>query len=719
MLKKGLLLAIVTLCLYATYCIVEELSAQNNTPKVAGYFSQADASVYAITYPSRLSLENEKIESIELNMDLINSLSNSIPENCTVYLSKNRGVVIFESNNEWTQNGIKELFRNGKHQIKFLGNRKIQYGTYHGHYSRQTLVLSDSKLELQNGNYDFSIDKKATYSKIILSDTSANTTNYYRKYDALISYNSSIKKGNNLNNVIDERIFSKFISSDFDTYQFYEKTYLGKIDPDFKKSPLYQGVNTGLVVLSKGNKSIVIIDMKEGQTLVENMGEFIGEENSEGNFQFLKNVTLSKFVHPSGKDGMYIRDEQGFAVLSEDKILFDQFTTEVSLGNSLGMNKLKMSRVYGGLPKAVLHRSLDKKGGILTVSAAGNEWVTTKYKTDRNEESENEGNLKGYFSMNPSEKIKSFYAYSGRGNTFLITESNKWIRYENGIRMWEKTFDRKVLKAPKLMEMSTQQNQDISILFKNEAIIVDKAGRILNRFPSSGAVHPIRFRLKNKIAFLIPNINRMNVADNDGRNISVYNFSSPIIDMVLFTENKRKHVGVLCEKTFFIIDLEQKRTKRKIQLDDSYELLKFQESSVILSKQRDHTMDVFGERSAISMPEGFTYKNAFFNGRDAELIFARDNELIAINSKGQFIGQKTLSCASIDQISIYAAENRPIEIGVLDGIENKIVLLESQGLTETKEKRRGEKNLQLTTYDHRGISITTFLGDVLIQYTKF
>ena len=719
MLKKGLLLAIISLCLYATYYIVEELGTYNNSPQVAGYFSQADSSIYAITFPSRLSLQNEKIESIGLNMNLINSLSNSIPENCTVYLSKNRGLVIFEANDEWTQNGVKELFRNGKHQIKFLGNRKIKFGTYQGHYSRHILVLSDSELELQHGNYDFSIDKKATHSKIILSDTSANTTNYYRKYDALISYNSSIKKGNNLNNVIDERIFSKFISSDFDTYQFYEKKYLSKIDPDFKTSPLYQGVNTGIVVLSKGNKSIVIIDMKEGQTLVENMDEFIGKENSEDNFQFLKDVKLSSFVHPSGKDGLYAIDEQGFAVLSEDKILFDQFNTEVSLGNSLRMNKLKMSRVYGGLPKAVLYRSFDKKGDILTVSSAGNEWVTTTYKSDRNKECENEGNLKGYFSMNPSEKIKSFYAYSGRGNTFLITESNKWIRYENGIRMWEKTFDRQVLKEPKLMEMSTQQNQDISILFKNEAIIVDKAGRILNRFPSSGSVHPIRFRLKNKIAFLIPNINRMNVADNDGQNISVYNFSSPIIDMVLFKENKRKHVGVLCEKTFFIIDLEQKRTKRKIQLDDSYELLKFQESSIILSNQRDHTIDVFGQRSAISMPEGFTYKNAFFNGRDAELLFARDNELIAINSQGQFIGQKTLSCASIDQISIYTAENRPIEIGVLDGIENKIVLLNSQGLSETKEKRRGEKNLQLTTYDHRGISITTFLGDILIQYTKF
>jgi hypothetical protein len=72
--------------------------------------------------------------------------------------------------------------------------------------------------------------------------------------------------------------------------------------------------------------------------------------------------------------------------------------------------------------------------------------------------------------MNPSEKINSFYAYSGRGNTFLITASNKWIRFENGIRMWEKTFDKKVVAKPKLMEMSTEQNQDISILFEDEAL---------------------------------------------------------------------------------------------------------------------------------------------------------------------------------------------------------------------------------------------------------
>ena len=42
--------------------------------------------------------------------------------------------------------------------------------------------------------------------------------------------------------------------------------------------------------------------------------------------------------------------------------------------------------------------------------------------------------------------------------------------------------------------------------------------------------------------------------------------------------------------------------------------------------------------------------------------FAKENELIAINSRGQFLGQKTLSCASIDETSIYSSEKKPIEI---------------------------------------------------------
>ena len=58
-------------------------------------------------------------------------------------------------------------------------------------------------------------------------------------------------------------------------------------------------------------------------------------------------------------------------------------------------------------------------------------------------------------------------------------------------------------------------------------------------------------------------------------------------------------------------------------------------------------------------------------------------------------------------------------MGILDGIENKILLLDSQGASIDDVKRHGEKDLQITNYGNQGISITTFLGDYLIQYAKF
>jgi hypothetical protein len=565
----------------------------------------------------------------------------------------------------------------------------------------------------------FNIDKKASRSVIEIIDDSAKVTDYYEKTNGLISYTSNTKKGNLATNADDQKTFSQFIPSNFDTYTFFELNYLTATDSVFDACLFSDWIETGLLMLKKNDKSIFIMDMKEGQRALDNLNEVLGVANNDENFRYLKNFKLTLTDTKSTSNGYYITDIQNFVILSKDKELFDALGTEISLGNSLNKNQKKSDRVYSGLPKNVLYRSYEINNSSSTISKAGEKWITTNYIRELDKLESEKDASSSYFSMNPSEKINSFYAYSGRGNTFLITASNKWIRFENGIRMWEKTFDKKVVAKPKLMEMSTEQNQDISILFEDEALIVDKDGRILNRFPTSGSVHPIRFRLRRKISFLIPNVNTMTVTDNDGQALSTYSFSSRILDMVLFKENDRKYAGVLCEKMLFIIDLEQKRTKRKFPLEDKYGLLNFAEKSVIISSDKKHTIDLNGIRSSVESPEGFDFKTAYVNSNNLELLFTKGNEIISMNSAGQFIGKKSINCTSIDHVVVYAKDNKPIQIGVLDGIENKIVLLNSNNFTELGEKRHGEKNLQLTTYDDRGISITTFLGDKLIQYTKF
>ena len=719
MLNKVVVLLFTVACSYGTYSIMEELTLKHKTHKTANYFSIEDETIYAINFPCTINPVNDSTQTIPLNSELINSLAPSIPENCSVYFSKRRGLVVFESTYDWTQIALKSLFTNGKHQVKFTGIRELSYGKFNGHYTKNILVLRAPEVSKKISLLSFNIDRKASRSRIEISEDGSKVTDYYEKTDGQISYSSNMTKGNLATNADDQSTFSQFIPSSFDAYTFFELNYLTAIDSVFDACVLSKWIETGLLILKKNDKSIFIMDMKQGQRAIDNLNEVLGIEDTDENFRYLKNFKLTQTDNETTSEGYFITDIQNFVVLSKDKTLFDELGAEISLGNSLNKNQKKSNRVFSGLPKNVLYRSYEVNNSSSTISKAGEKWITTNYVREQDKLNIEEDQSKSYFSMNPSEKINSFYAYSGRGNTFLITASNKWIRFENGIRMWEKTFDKKVVAKPKLMEMSTEQNQDISILFEDEALIVDKDGRILNRFPTSGSVHPIRFKLRKKISFLIPNVNTMTVTDNDGQALSTYSFSSRILDMVLFKENGRKYVGVLCEKMLFIIDLEQKRTKRKFPLEDKHSLLNFSEKSVIISSDKNQTIDLNGNRSSVESPEGFDFKTAYVNSNNLELLFTKGNEIISMNSAGQFIGKKSINCTSIDHVVVYAKVNKPIQIGVLDGIENKIVLLSSNNFIELGEKRHGEKNLQLTTYDDRGISITTFLGDKLIQYTKF
>ncbi len=719
MLNKVVVLLFTVACSYGTYSIMEELTLKHKTHKTANYFSIEDETIYAINFPCTINPVNDSTQTIPLNSELINSLAPSIPENCSVYFSKRRGLVVFESTYDWTQIALKSLFTNGKHQVKFTGIRELSYGKFNGHYTKNILVLRAPEVSKKISLLSFNIDRKASRSRIEISEDGSKVTDYYEKTDGQISYSSNMTKGNLATNADDQSTFSQFIPSSFDAYTFFELNYLTAIDSVFDACVLSKWIETGLLILKKNDKSIFIMDMKQGQRAIDNLNEVLGIEDTDENFRYLKNFKLLQTDNETTSEGYFITDIQNFVVLSKDKTLFDELGAEISLGNSLNKNQKKSNRVFSGLPKNVLYRSYEVNNSSSTISKAGEKWITTNYVREQDKLNTEEDQSKSYFSMNPSEKINSFYAYSGRGNTFLITASNKWIRFENGIRKWEKTFDKKVVAKPKLMEMSTEQNQDISILFEDEALIVDKDGRILNRFPTSGSVHPIRFRLRKKISFLIPNVNTMTVTDNDGQALSTYSFSSRILDMVLFKENGRKYVGVLCEKMLFIIDLEQKRTKRKFPLEDKHSLLNFSEKSVIISSDKNQTIDLNGNRSSVESPEGFDFKTAYVNSNNLELLFTKGNEIISMNSAGQFIGKKSINCTSIDHVVVYAKVNKPIQIGVLDGIENKIVLLSSNNFIELGEKRHGEKNLQLTTYDDRGISITTFLGDKLIQYTKF
>ena len=722
MLKKVSFFIVILVCLLFTITIVNKLSLENTQVKPSAYFNDKDSTVFIINHPNDIDFKKDQINTLKCNRNLFQSIKKEIPENCSVYLSQKRGLLIFEASGNWNKASVKELFINGQYKIQFTKLRHFNFGPFSGFYSKNKLIIHTKGITPVKCSNGFVFDKEANYCAVSYEKKNPLVKDYYKSQGNTLCYSTVSGKAEKSKNIDDKELFSHFISDNFDAYSFYEKEYFAALDPSFKQSPIYSMTESGLLMLKNKGNTLAIVELKNGQKCTETLNETEANENRSGNYFYYKDLKISDVLDQKNNAGYYITDIDGFAIISKNKVFFDHVNTEIKLGNVLLRNKSKMDNIYMGLPKKVLFRNVNKQHEI-AISKVGNTVVEVELINNNIKDSDTENQSKDYFAMNPRERIESFYAYSGRGNTFLITANNKWIKYENGLSKWEKVFDREVVREPKLMEMSSNENQDISILFDDESLIIDKGGRILNRFNTSGKVHPIRFKLKNKVSFLIPNIDRMEVVDYDGKILSTYSFSSSIIDMVLFKENGKKHVAVLCENTFFVINLERKQTARKIDLQETYELYKFEDRSFIMNSDRSNLVNLKGEKINYNVPSGFQFKTVYQENKSIFLVFSKENELLVLNQSAQFQWKRGINCSSIDKVVIpqlhTSNHSNKIIIGILDGIENKILLLNSKGSVLDEVKRHGEKDLQITNYGNQGISITTFLGDYLIQYAKF
>jgi hypothetical protein len=68
--------------------------------------------------------------------------------------------------------------------------------------------------------------------------------------------------------------------------------------------------------------------------------------------------------------------------------------------------------------------------------------------------------------------------------------------------------------------------------------------------------------------------------------------------------------------------------------------------------------------------------------------------------------------------SISSVKNGTILIGLLDVIENKLYLLDKTGQLFDNQYLKGSEKIQITQFGENTFSISTVLGNAVIQYTK-
>jgi hypothetical protein len=382
-------------------------------------------------------------------------------------------------------------------------------------------------------------------------------------------------RSNGIKEIDDRRIFADVVPANIESYSFYERSYLAKVDPVFAHSVFSkQMMTSGVVFVSKDNRCAAIFDYQEDYSPIDILNEHLQLEGSNELSAEYKHLRFAKIMEEfddssSQKPSLHIALLDGFAVVSTSKEFLDYVISEAELSNTLSQDEKRTATIYGNLPKKVAFRQVSKSKQQ-SISVYGKKLVETSCRmidvVDRKENQK----IKDYFVMNPGVRVIDFAAFPERGNVIALTENHTLVGYINGLKKWEKPCPQEVLS----MQLIDIGQSFVSVQFATETQLFDKTGRLAFRMTSQNNITPSAYFVKNKMEFVVANTDKsIQILNDKGTVIKPFQVNGTIKQIAVTTQAKKPILGVLTSNMYYTIDLEKRKTLSKVNMDSTYSLI--------------------------------------------------------------------------------------------------------------------------------------------------
>ena len=676
-------------------------------------FSFEDELIVASHNPKEINWSENNLKVLSTNLSIYNSIISKIHHESSIFLSSKRPIILIERKENWTKKEVQAIFSNGLLPLKFQGKMSFTFGNYKGSYIKNQLILYQGIL-IAHKNLKFDVDKKASYSLVHLTSKTIRTTDVYNKEKGSFKYTKTKFSTNKISSLDDAKLFAGILPLNFTTYSFFSTSYLKEADAEYKKSNFSKWVDKGLVFISNQNHSAVLFYFKEGQNPIQNINEILNiEERNESSANF-KNILFSSYLKQDKAMGLFIEEFNNFAVVSTEKSYLDEIVTEINLGNSLSQDEKKMSFVYSELPIKVAARIVSNQDHK-AINIFSSSKIETEYLASNKIDLKEQKNDKDYFTMNIGERVKDFVALDDRGNIAVLTESNKLIGYINGLRKWEKQlFNSNVI----LKDFIFDKNY-FSLFLNGECQIFDKNGRLIYRLRAINGLVPIQFSAKEEF-FTINRPNNFSLLNKKGAIIKQYSTNGVIKQIGQYKIGKKIEIAILTENMIYFFNPLSRAVTKKISCDLSFQL--FTDNSSIfyggISNNSLQIINASGQIKTIKIKPNSTIIGHYFENNKLVLLIKNTNELSAIDHNGNVKWRKIMNLSEISSCSVKSEKNGVIIIGILDAIENKLYLLNSSGQFIDEQELKGSEKIQITRFGENAFSISTILGNTVIQYTK-
>ena len=712
--RNRIFLIIVCLGLTAWISYVSyDLIRLDTSTNLRDCFSFEDELIVVAHNTKEINWEENNLEVLSTSLAIYNSVVPKINYESSIFLSSKRPVILIERKENWIKKEVEAIFSKGLMPLKFQGKMNFTFGKYKGIFLKNQLILFQGRL-IKSTESRFDVDKKASYSLIFLSEKMIKTLDVYKKGKGILKYTKTKFSKTKINSIDDSKLFAGILPREFNTYSFFSTSYLKETDREFKKSDFSKWVDKGLVFISNKNQNAVVFYFKEGQNPIQNINEKLNiDERNESSANF-KNILFSSHLEQDTAIGFFIEEFNNFAVISTEKSYLDYIVTEINLGNSLSQDEKKMDFLYSKLPVKVASRIVSNKEHK-AINIFRSIKMETEYIASNKINVEEQENDKDYFTMNIGERIKDFIALDERGNVITLTESNKLIGYINGLRKWEK----QLLNNDVILKDFKSDKNYVSLLLNGECQVIDKNGRIIYRLLATNGIAPLKFSSKEEF-FTVNGPNNFSILNEKGTIIKQFSTNSLIKQTGQYQMDRKNHIGILTQNMIYFLNPQSRSVTKKISCDSSFQLFT-DNSSLFFAGIINNSLQIINSnaQSKISkIKSNSTIIGHYFENNNLVLLIKNTNELRAIDHNGIVKWKKIMNLSDISSCSVKSGKNGIILIGILDAIENKLYLLNTSGQLIANQDLKGSEKIQITQFGENAFSISTVLGNAVIQYTK-
>ncbi len=702
---------------FAVYSLVDS-SAEKS---YLSFFNKTeDELIIAIHHPNDFELENLEVDCNQKNIDVFTSILPRIKDLSSVFLSKKRNIIVFQTHEKWSIKRVKKTFVRGIYSFDFTGPNTFQFGKYLGKFKGNELILYYYDLEL-NEKKSFApwhIDPQSTYSIIYLLDSLNKTRDVYVKSDYKISYTSADFKPHRIKLIDDISVFGSLIPKETKSYEFYEKSFLKERDSRFKISPLLKLVKTGIIIIQVDKSPVLIFDMNQDIELTAYLNDFfhIKENNLERgrftNFPICNQFNSTLEGDDVIKAKMLIAYSlDGFGFLTADESALDAVLLELEMRKSINTSIDQIKLFQAPLPKTVSQRTLNHSNSS-SISWVGKRTIETHIEALNTQKSSGQlEETKNYFTMNPGLSVLSFCALSGRGNVVMEVE-NELIGYKNGSLKWRKALKESLSNQPKALSSIHAENEFILLPFDHHLEVIDKMGRLQYEIRGTFSGSPKQCTINKQAAFGIQGKEGIYFyATSSGKILKRFMINDNITEWNVIEKSGKVTLGIKTDKQILSIDYSNgRRQSNKANIAD---FIAFTSSGFI---QRGPTgmQELIGSKVInMQVPSYWKYSGEIVLGTEIGQLF-HDGKSMVLVIQGKVKWKKTINHSEISEL-IISPTTKSLFV-VRDALENKLYFWDFQGNLLDQEERPGQRAIQLTSFGASGSSITTFLNDFVIQF---